>query len=748
MQNYNDKMDLLEDRLKTLSFQQKRINSELTNIQEEINVLKKKVDPKSLNTVYEKPVLQRSASALPQADFGQQTSSGEKKIPSKQLEDIIGTNIINKIGILITVIGVFIGVKYAIDKDLISPAMRVVLGYTLAVIMIGTAQKLKAKYHDFSSVVMSGGITIIYFITFITYNFYSLFPQTGAFLLMVGTTVLAVRMALLYDRKIIALLGQFGAYAVPFLLSDGNGKALILFSYISIINIGLTVLSVKKDWKIIYKSAFFVSWLIYLLSVTISRTTGEMFVLPFAFLVINFITFYAAFLSYKLVKKELYQFDEIMILLINAFLFFLIGYDFIDRSFNHIYPLTIFTLANACLHIGIGIWIKKRNLKDPTVSMFVLGLGISYITISIPIALAGSWITLLWVIEATILCYIGYRSVRRIYLAASLALLLLTVIGLLIDWNKHYVVSYLNRINITHATAFFNISFANSTVVCFCFGWMSRMVICKKMKTTGWESSWFKTVVPLFFIVLLYLNLLLEMDLWWSIYITNYSTIQAENFRFLTELLYTQLYISTWLMVSQSFIKDKMIGVILISATLVCTLTLLTIGLNAIGNIREFYLHLHDGEASWIIGVRYICFGFLAIQMTLLRKVQMTYFDTFDGNRMYAVFLNAVLLTSLCNEFIHWMDVFGYNNQYKLGLSLICGLYALALVAIGIMKKKKHLRISAIVLFGATLIKLFFYDIVSFSTISKTIVLIILGVILLIASFLYNKFKDTLFDNE
>jgi len=41
-----------------------------------------------------------------------------------------------------------------------------------------------------------------------------------------------------------------------------------------------------------------------------------------------------------------------------------------------------------------------------------------------------------------------------------------------------------------------------------------------------------------------------------------------------------------------------------------------------------------------------------------------------------------------------------------------------------------------------------FYDLASLSTISKTIVLIVLGVIMLIALFLYNKFKDWIFGND
>jgi uncharacterized membrane protein len=64
------------------------------------------------------------------------------------------------------------------------------------------------------------------------------------------------------------------------------------------------------------------------------------------------------------------------------------------------------------------------------------------------------------------------------------------------------------------------------------------------------------------------------------------------------------------------------------------------------------------------------------------------------------------------------------------------------LVVIGIWKNKKYLRIAAISLFAVTLVKLFFYDISHLRTIPKTIIFVSLGVLLLVISFLYNKYRN------
>ena len=121
--------------------------------------------------------------------------------------------------------------KYAIDKELLSPLTRIILGYLVGIGLMGFAIKLKAKYESFSAVLLSGAIAIMYFLTYAAYDFYSLIPQALAFALMVFFTSFTVVAAIKYDKQVIAHIGLVGAYGVPFLLSDGSGKVAVLFSY-------------------------------------------------------------------------------------------------------------------------------------------------------------------------------------------------------------------------------------------------------------------------------------------------------------------------------------------------------------------------------------------------------------------------------------------------------------------------------------------------------------------------------------
>jgi uncharacterized membrane protein len=176
------------------------------------------------------------------------------------------------------------------------------------------------------------------------------------------------------------------------------------------------------------------------------------------------------------------------------------------------------------------------------------------------------------------------------------------------------------------------------------------------------------------------------------------------------------------------------------------------VGLFALGALRETYLSqsLSDYYYRGImtIGIRYISFVFIAIMLFAIRHYIRQEFLGKDLHMGFDLLLHVTLLTIASNELINWMDLFRSEQSYKLGLSILFGVYSLLLIVLGIWKKKLHLRIGAIVLFSVTLIKLFFYDLTYLDTISKTIVFVILGLLLLVISFLYTKYRKVIFEDR
>ena len=146
-------------------------------------------------------------------------------------------------------------------------------------------------------------------------------------------------------------------------------------------------------------------------------------------------------------------------------------------------------------------------------------------------------------------------------------------------------------------------------------------------------------------------------------------------------------------------------------------------------------------QGNYNPGVRYISIAFAALTLFACYHYTRQAFLKFDFSITFDFVLHIAVIWIASSELIHWIAMTDPAQSYKLGLSILWGVYSLFLISLGIWKKKKHLRVGAIALFGVTLCKLFFYDISHLDTISKTIVFVSLGVLLLIISFLYNKYK-------
>jgi hypothetical protein len=199
-------------------------------------------------------------------------------------------------------------------------------------------------------------------------------------------------------------------------------------------------------------------------------------------------------------------------------------------------------------------------------------------------------------------------------------------------------------------------------------------------------------------------------------------------------------------------IKSRSLGFINLGLITFTTLMFLTQGLYILSELRESYLdqtfseYYHHGAFN--IGIRYVSYAFVVIMLIACYKYLRQDFMRWKFKIGFDFLLYTSILWIASSELINWMAIMDPTQTYKLGLSILWGVYSLYLISVGIWKRKMYLRIGAFSLFGVTLIKLFIYDISHLNTISKTIVFVSLGVLLLIISFLYNKYKHIISDES
>ena len=688
------------------------------------------------------------------------------------LEKFIGENILNKIGIIITIIGVAIGAKYSIENNLISPLTRIILGYFTAIGLLGFGIKLKKNYESYSAVLVSGSIVILYFITFFAYSFYGLIDQIPTFILMVIFTSFAVVAAISYNRQIIAHIGLVGAYAVPFLLSNDSGRAEILFGYMAIINIGILIISFKKYWKYLYYSAFIFTWLIYAFWYVFDYRPAEHYGLALTFLTVFFFIFYITFIAYKLLKNEAYNISDVILLLVNSFVFYGLGYAILSDDKTGSELLGLFTLCNAIIHFIVSVLFYKKKLGDKKLFYLASALVLVFITITIPVQLDGNWVTLLWIGEAALLFWLGRTKGISVYEKLSYPLMLLAFLSILQDWSEEYNSNFYGRyysIGIdNYETSIFNIHFLTSLLFIAAFGfimWTYRKEDYKSAFKP--DSIWNRLMsyaIPAVLVFSAYYAFRLEIEMYWSQlfyssaiepasendYNRNIFNYDLKDFKTIWVLNYSLLFMALLALVSFKVIKNKIFEKIAMAFTVATIFMFLAQGLYALSELRESYLEPSEyfAQNSFYLWIRYVSFIFLAIALYACYKFIKREGTTRGFKIAYDILLHVSIIWVLSSELIHWMDMYDSQQSYKLGLSILWGVYSFLLIAFGIWKDKAYLRIGGIAFFGITLLKLFFYDISHLNTISKTIVFVSLGVLLLIISFLYNKYKNQITDDD
>jgi uncharacterized membrane protein len=94
------------------------------------------------------------------------------------------------------------------------------------------------------------------------------------------------------------------------------------------------------------------------------------------------------------------------------------------------------------------------------------------------------------------------------------------------------------------------------------------------------------------------------------------------------------------------------------------------------------------------------------------------------------------------------VNITALENQQQLSLSGIWMLYSIALMAAGIMRHNRGIRIASISIFGFTIAKIFFFDLSFLETLYRIFSFIGLGIILLAVSYAYQKYKSIILETE
>ncbi|WP_322971670.1 DUF2339 domain-containing protein [Faecalibacter sp. LW9] len=202
-------------------------------------------------------------------EIPQHLNSNPSPLPSaptfiERTIDFLKENFLTIVGIITLVLGIGYFVKYAIDQNWINETLRVVIGIGIGFLIIGTGHYLQKKYSVFSSIVVGGGVSVLYFTLTIAFREYHMFTQQLTFVLLAFVTLLSIILSYIYNQQTLVIFSILGGFAAPLMVSTGESNYIFLFTYLGILNLGTLFIAWKKDWIVIRFIAFILTALFFI----------------------------------------------------------------------------------------------------------------------------------------------------------------------------------------------------------------------------------------------------------------------------------------------------------------------------------------------------------------------------------------------------------------------------------------------------------------------------------------------------
>ena len=637
-------------------------------------------------------------------------------------EKYIGENLFGKIGILIFIIGIGFFVKYAIDQNWINETARTLMGYAVGAGMLVLAERLHKRYHTFSSLLAGGAFGIYYLITAIAFHYYALFSHTIAFVILCVTTIFMSAVSVLYDRKELAVTALVGGFIAPFIISTDSSSIISLQIYITILNIGMFCLAMYKKWAILpmvsFGFTYIILWGTTALGSFSDSEAGTTYPTLFAFATLFYVIF---LLPVVFILRTQYgentRLGLLGIITANSFMYLIYG-DFLLQHFEASSDTTAYlAFFIAAVNLAIHLYLRFRVEGQDTLRNLMLGLAVTFASMGIPILFSAANVLMVWAAESVLLLWLFTKEKNRIYELASAVLLLLTLGALA------YYRTTDTFIHDTGDSLFFNGAFFVTTFVSIAYYVVA--VIMQFNKELFSDTKRLIAYTPCNAIA---------YALGFSILFLAFR----DNFHFHLEQPiseYASLLTANIMLLGGALILRKRFEIS--ENKLAYEISLYLAGILFAMTVWNYT----DPEGlllRWLMALVTIAYMAYCMRGQLLvtsnqRNLHIEY--SIISTLMWLTLTRLLLIT--------------FNEvNFSTAFSLSLGIAAFILMCIGMRYHSKEIRIVSLAEFGIVIGKLILNDVWAMPALGKIIVFISLGAILLILSFLYQKLKDALFNEE
>jgi uncharacterized membrane protein len=567
----------------------------------------------------------------------------------------------------------------------------------------------------YAQVLSGGGIAILYLSLFAAYQFYQLISQPVTFAFMAVVTAASVVLAIRHDSIIIGILATLGGFLTPVLLSTGVDKQIGLFTYITFLDVAIIVMALYKNWQSLNYLSFALTELMLLAwgqqfytDAKLART--EFFLTEF-FLIFSVL----AYLNYRRGAPRVKH--AILLSVLNVLGYFL-GSSFI--LFPHTNAFFIFLALFSLALITVSMIIEKSEIK---LEAFLLVAAAQLFWLRDRYAPGTRGLLDRVVIEFTALFLVYFLAGAREFIKYPLqGDLFIAFVNAAVYFGSMYYV-----LDPKHRDALGPLAVAMAGIY---FALVYRL-------RDGLRAA--------------QLNPLLLLGIALT-FVTIAAPIQLHQ-QWITLAWAVEAVLLTWAGFRADNVRVRQ------AAAVVFLLVLLRLWLYEAEPLfdtsRGYPIFFNKRFAIFLMSL--VCF-YLAVAIFSAHRPQ---WQTIEKGMLDIYFLTACVLTVgiITMEIVTYFDqrislveqlaTWGQEsdrarrllNAARLSISLFWASYSILGVIVSIVWRYRPLRLLSIALFGLTIFKVFLFDTLMLEKIYRVASLISLGALLLVASYLFQKYR-------
>ena len=330
---------------------------------------------------------------------GKQVKAPRTPIRRSDLEARIGSQWLNRIGIVALLIGLSYFLKYAFENNWIGPAAQILIGLIAGAAVVIWSEWFRIRgYQAFSYSLKAVGIGALYLSLWAAFQVYSLIPMGVAFAAMVVVTAVTAGLSVLQNAEILAALALAGGFATPVLVSTGQNHEVALLSYLALLDVATLAMIFPRAWRRLLLLSFAGTVALYFAWYA-EFYSARQFGLTFAFATLFFAVFALATLAGS-GRGTIVPRSVLMVAALNGVVYFLQVYLMLESAAARAW----FAAVLAILYLLLA----RQRRGQARLQGTHLALAIGFITVAIALRLQEVWISLGWFVEAALLMAAGF----------------------------------------------------------------------------------------------------------------------------------------------------------------------------------------------------------------------------------------------------------------------------------------------------------------------------------------------------